>query len=103
MRMDLAKTLLAGFLMLCAAGAARAERPTERYAPLQLQVARQALEQARALRESNTPLAERFARGAQLDAHLAHRMTDSASLQREAAGIADESARLARSLRAEGS
>jgi hypothetical protein len=90
--------LLAGFLMACAAGAARAERPTERYAPLQLHVARQALEQARALRQSDAALAARFARGAQLDAHLAHRMTDSRPLQQEAAGVADESARLARSL-----
>ena len=87
--------------MVCLAGTAHAERPTERYAPLQLLVARQSLEQARALRLSDTALAARFARGAQLDAHLAHRMTDSRSLQREAAGLADESARLARSLEEE--
>jgi hypothetical protein len=95
--------LLAVLLAACASGAARAERATERYAPLQLLVARQALEQARALRQSDTALAARFARGAQLDAHLAHRMTDSQSLQREAAGVADESARLARSLEQDGS
>jgi hypothetical protein len=85
-------------LLVGASGPARAERATERYAPLQLHVARQALEQARTLRQSDAALAARFARGAQLDAHLAHRMTDSQSLQREAAGVADESARLARSL-----
>jgi hypothetical protein len=97
------RMLLAGLLMVCAEGAARAERATERYAPLQLHIARQTLEQARALRQSDTALAARFARGAQLDAHLAHRMTDSQSLQREAAGVADESARLARSLEQDGS
>jgi hypothetical protein len=97
------RMLLAGVLMVCLDGAARAERPTERYASLQLLVARQALEQARALRQSDTALAARFARGAQLDAHLAHRMTDSRPLQQEAAGVADESARLARSLEQDGS
>jgi hypothetical protein len=97
------RMLLAGVLMVCLDGPARAERPTERYAPMQLHVARQALEQARTLRQSNTALAARFARGAQLDAHLAHRMTDSPSLQREAAGVADESARLARRLEQDGS
>ena len=97
------RILLAGLLVVCADGTARAERPTERYAPLQLHIARQALAQARALRQSDTALAACFARGAQLDAHLAHRMTDSQSLQREAAGVAEESARLARSLEQDGS
>jgi len=90
---------LAGLMtLLLACGAARAERATERYAPLQLQMARQSLEQARALRATDAQTAAHLARQAWLDAHLAHRMTDSRSLQREAAGLADEAGRLARRL-----
>jgi hypothetical protein len=90
-------------LLLALPPAAHAERPTERYAPLQLQMARKSLEQARALRAGNAELAAHLARQALLDAYLAHGMTDSRALQREAAGVADDSARLARSLEKPGS
>jgi hypothetical protein len=92
--------LLAGLLLLCLPDPAHAGPATERYAPLQLQMARQALEQAHALRSADADLAARLARQAVLDAHLAHRMSESPALQREAAGVADESARLARKLEA---
>ena len=93
---------LAGCLLVCLPGPSRAGPATERYAPLQLQIARQSLERARAVRAVDAELAARIARQALLDAHLAHRMTESRPLQWEAARIAEESSRLARRLEEHG-
>ena len=93
------RLLILGLALACASGAVRAELATERYAPLQIAAARQALERARAEAALlDYADAARFAAQASLDARITWAMTESPALRREAAGIAAESARLARTL-----
>jgi hypothetical protein len=93
------RLFLLGVACACACGTARAERATGRYAPLQVAVARQSLDRARAEAALNDyESAARFAAQATLDARLAWSMTESAALRRSAAEVAAESARLVRSL-----
>jgi hypothetical protein len=91
----LLRVLLLGLALAGASGGARAERATERYAPLQIAAARQALERARAdAALQDYAGAARFAAQAELDARIAWAMTESAALRRAAAQVAEESARL---------
>jgi hypothetical protein len=77
--------LLLGFLL---AAFARAELPTERYAPAQLRVAQTLLEQARAHAAlGELELARRLAWQATVDARLAWGMTESTHLRAEAAEV----------------
>ena len=77
------------FLVLFIAALAHAESPTERYAPAQLGVARDFLEQARAAAlRGESERAGKLAWQAALDARLAWRMTHSEHLRAEAARIA---------------
>lgn len=83
--------------VLCALIAAplRAEPATARYAPVQLQVARAALDRAEQLvRQGRGQAARRLAAQASLDASLAWAMTDSKFLRTEAAALYERSARL---------
>ena len=87
------------FLVLGSALAfpAQAEPATERYAPLQVQVARTALESARRmLRQGREEAARRLAAQAATDARLAWAMTDSQYLREQAAAIYAGSARIDR-------
>jgi len=77
------------FLMLCLAAVAHAEAPTERYAPAQLGVARDFLEQARAAAlKGDSERAGKLAWQAGLDARLAWGMSDAEHIRAEAARIA---------------
>jgi len=68
---------------------------TERYAPVQLQVARAALDRAeQMLREGRGDAARRLAAQASLDARLAWAMTDSPFLREQAAALYRRSAAL---------
>lgn len=76
------------FLMVLAATMAHAETPTERYAPAQLRVARDFLEQAKlAALRGESERAGKLAWQAGLDARLAWGMTESEHLRAEAARI----------------
>lgn len=76
---------------------AHAERATERYAPLQVQVARTALDRARrVLRQGREEAARRLARQAATDARLAWAMSESEYLRGQAAAIYAGAARIDR-------
>jgi hypothetical protein len=80
--------ILLSLALLLAAPAARAEKPTERYAPTQLRVAHALLEHARAAAAlGEIERAGTLARQASLDARLAWRMTESEHLRAEAAEV----------------
>lgn len=77
------------FLVLFLAAAAHAQAPTERYAPAQLGIARDFLEQARAAAlRGDAERAGKLAWQAGLDARLAWRMSDSEHIRAEASRIA---------------
>lgn len=83
-------------LLLIPLGAA-AEDATARYAPAQLEMARQSLERAReAMVMGQGSLAGELAWQASVDARLAWGMTDSWAVRAPAARIASEAARLVR-------
>ena len=87
------------WLVLCLVPvAALAGGAAERYAPLQLGVAREALQRARQLPAADRTLAAALARQASLDARLAWAMSDSRYLRKEAAGVFAESEQLLESL-----
>jgi hypothetical protein len=91
----LAVAALLAFLPL----AAHAERATERYAPAQLGVARDLLDQARAAASlQEYASAGKLAWQALVDARIAYGMTDAAALQGEAAAIAAQSSELTRQI-----
>ena len=76
---------------------AHAEPATARYAPLQIQAARNALEGAKhMLRQGREAAARRLATQAATDARLAWAMTDSEYLRAQAAAIYAGSARIDR-------
>ena len=82
------RALVLAFIILLPAGA-RAERPTERYAPAQLRVAQELLEHARAAEAlGEAGRAGMLAWQARLDAWLASRMSESPHLRAEAAEVA---------------
>jgi hypothetical protein len=88
---------LRALFALCALFAAplQAAPATERYAPVQLEVARAALDRAeQMLRQGRGEAARRLAAQASLDARLAWAMTDSPFLRTEAAALHERSARL---------
>jgi hypothetical protein len=83
------------FLALIAASSAYAEPATARYAPVQIQVARAALEAARAAAAlGERARARHLERQAQLDARIAWAMSDAARLRAEAANISQSAERL---------
>ena len=85
--------VLWGVLLTAFAAPLQAEPATARYAPVQLQAARDALEQAkRMLRLGRGEAARRLATQAATDARLAWGMTDSAHLRSRAAAIYAQSA-----------
>ncbi len=96
----LCRLLVAVLIAGAAAGSAHAQRATERYAPLQLGMAQQALQSARAAMGSDPQRAARFAHQAELDARLTWGMTDSQILRHDAVQIAAESAALLDTLEA---
>jgi hypothetical protein len=96
----MAKWALLAFLLI-AAPASWAERATARYAPVQLRVAQDSLDRARAaIVLGDFSLAGKLAWQANLDARLAWGMSESPSLRAEAAEVggaaADLIARVAR-------
>lgn len=83
-------------LVLLFPAAALAEAPTERYAPAQLSVARDLLEQARAaFALGDARRAKTLAWQASFDARLAWGMTESRYLRAEAARIGSAASALA--------
>jgi hypothetical protein len=91
--------LLAALLLSAAlAGTARAEGPLERFAPLQLQLARQSMREARLRAAADPVRAERLARQANLDARLAWGMSDSPFVRAAAVAVAGDSTALLRQL-----
>jgi len=90
--------LLSFFLL---ATSAHAEAPTERYAPVQLRVAKDLLERARAYAAlGELGQAGRFAWQASFDARLAWGMTESSHLRAEAAEVGGEASALVTRIRA---
>lgn len=84
---------------VAAPGVDPGERATERYAPVQVGVARDFLDRARAAASlAQYAQASLYARQAQLDARLAWGMTDAPALRAAAAEIAAEASAIAREL-----
>ena len=82
---------VAVFLIVLAAGAARAELPAAQFAGAQLEMAQAALEQAReALEEQDYAAARGLAAQAGLDARLAWGMSESQAVRRAASQIGRE-------------
>ena len=78
-------------LVLIAPSAALAARATEPFAPVQLSVARDFLERARAAAAAQDYASARaYAKEAEVDARLTWGMTDQAPLQAQAADVASE-------------
>ena len=95
------RVLIAIVLSLLPLAAARAENATEHYAPVQLRVARELLESARARAAlGETERAARLAWQASLDARLAWGMTESELLRAEAAEVGGAASALASRLAA---
>lgn len=79
--------------------AAHADRATDRYADVQLQVAQEFLQRARdAAQAGQHSLAGAFAWQAALDARLAVGMTESAEVRVGASAVASEAQRLVRGI-----
>jgi hypothetical protein len=90
----MAKWVLLAFLLI-AAPASWAERATARYAPVQLRVAQDLLDRARAAAVlGDLPLAGKLAWQANLDARLAWAMSDSTELRADAAEVGGAAATL---------
>lgn len=88
------------FVLLAASSAAlRAELPTERYAPAQLRMGNDLLEQAHAAAaRGDAGLAGKLAWQASVDARLAWKMTESPALRADAAELGGAAASLIRGL-----
>ena len=90
----MAKRVLLAFLLIAAPGS-QAEQATARYAPVQLRVAQDFLDRARAAAVlGNLPLAGKLAWQASLDARLAWAMSDSTALRADAAEVGGAAAAL---------
>jgi hypothetical protein len=88
------RLLVALLLASAAATSARAEAPVARFAPLQLQIARESMREARLRAATDPVMAGNLARQAGLDARLAWGMSSSLPLRAAAAEVASDSAAL---------